>query len=172
MAGRKQPSWSVTRTRCKCDLLQRAVAEPGDPIVFDEEMHEYHITKPRGGYLMMFHCPFCGGATPPSKRQERFASVPNAEIERLQRLTARFTTVGAAVASLGKPDSDHPRGLRVHSRQTSKAASQITSYRMLTFARLSDVAEVDLTDYGVEGIRFSFRGKYLRKRRGRPTTKR
>jgi len=169
--SRKKPwRWSVTSIPCKCDQLQRAAAEPEDAIAFDEEMHEYHITSPRGGYLVIFHCPFCGGVAPRSKREERFATVSHAEAARLEALTSRLRTVKAAIAALGKPASDVPNGVRTYSRPTSKTPSQITSYRMLTFTGLSSVADVDLIDYGVQGLRFSFRGKYLGKRREQPGT--
>ena len=36
-----------------------------------------------------------------------------------------------------------------------------TSYRMITFTRLSETADVALIDYGVKGIKFTFQGKYL-----------
>src|SRR6266508_5430846 len=40
-------------------------------------------------------------------------------------------------------------------------ASKTTSYRMITFTRLSETADVALIDYGVKGIKFTFQGKYL-----------
>lgn len=180
MARQKPNSLSVTSTPCRCRYLERAAAEPKELIVFDEEMHEYHITNPHGGYLLIYHCPFCGGAAPLSKRHERFATVTRAEADRLDRLTARFKIVDEAIVALGRPDDDNPRGLRIQAPATSKVPSKVTSYRTLTFKRLSDVADVVLTDYGVEGIRFTFQGKYLgkavglsrkgkRASRGRPT---
>jgi hypothetical protein len=169
MPRHKPVPWSVTSAPCNCDLLQRAVAEPEDPIVFDEDTREYQITKPDGGHLRVFHCPFCGGATPRSRRASLFATVSNAELARLEKLTSGFRTVEEAVAALGQPDVDNPHGLRLHGPETPDAPSDITTYRTLTFTRLSEVADVELTDYGVKGLRFTFRGKYLRERRGRPT---
>jgi hypothetical protein len=122
----------------------------------------------------------CGGAAPRSKRHELFATITQAEADRLEELTASLRTVDEAVAALGKPNHDMPHGMREHSPATAKKPSRVASYRTLLFNRLSDVADVTLTDYGIHGIRFTFNGKYLGKpssrtkknrgrRRGRPT---
>jgi hypothetical protein len=45
---------------------------------------------------------------------------------------------------------------------------RVDSYRVLTFSRLSETANVELIDCGPDGIRFSYVGKYLGTRRKGP----
>ncbi len=165
---RRPNGLSVTRKPCVCKFLQRTAAEPGEPIVFDQSVSEYHITRPRGGHWIIFHCPQCGGAAPQSTRRELFAWVTSAEVDRLEELTRDLKTVDEAIRALGKPAHDMPRGLQIRTKQTPKVPSRVTSYRVFTFTRLSTTADVELTDYGVDGIRFTFQGKYLGKPKRRP----
>ena len=165
---RKPTSQSVTDKSCRCGYLVRASEEPSIPFVFDEEMREYRIThqSPGGAYSIVHHCPWCGGVAPESKRRSFFAAITTEESERLQRLTSGLTTVEEAIAALGQPDEDDPQGTTVKTPGTETEAPRVKTYRMLTFRRLSETAEVDLIDYGAEGIGFSFRGKSLRKPTG------
>jgi len=120
MKRRKPTFRSVTTTPCKCRYLERMAADPDEPIVYDEEMREYHITKLGGGYLMIYHCPWCGGAAPATRRGERFATITSAEADRLEELTAKLKTVRDVLKAFGKPDWDIPGGLRVHSPAKGK----------------------------------------------------
>lgn len=47
---KKRTSMSVTKVPCTCRYLHYAAAEPTIPIVFDEELGEYHITDWRLEY--------------------------------------------------------------------------------------------------------------------------
>jgi hypothetical protein len=136
-------------------------AEPDNSIRFDEATGEYNFITPNGGALDIYHCPFCGGVMPRSKRTELFAYVTDAEVDRLEKLTRKVKSVKNALRVFGPPDRDEPRGLRVRDPARGRSAPRIASYRVLTFARLSDTADVELADCGPEGIRFSFKGKYL-----------
>jgi hypothetical protein len=179
MTPRKPSPRSVTSSPCRCRFLERTAAEPNEAITFEEDVNEYHIVRPQGGHWIVVHCPMCGGAAPRSKSHELFATITEAEADRLEELTGSLRTVNEAIALLGKPDHDMPHGMREHSPATSKAGSRIASYRTLLFTRLSDTADVTLTDYGIHGVRCTFHGKYLGKptrrkkerapRRGRPT---
>jgi hypothetical protein len=167
---RKRPNpRSVTSARCRCGHLERLASGPDEPIVLDSEMNEYHLVRPKGGYWIVFHCPQCGGAAPASRRATRFAVLTDAEEDRLHQLTAGLESVAEAIKALGKPDHDQPHGLRIKTNATATKPAQVNSYRTLIFKRLSKTADVILTDYGVQGIRFTFQGKYLGKPRGRPT---
>ena len=68
---------SVTDTLCVCGYLERASEEPEVPIVFDAKVNEYHIANigKNGGHRVIYHCPWCGGAAPRSKRASLFATV-------------------------------------------------------------------------------------------------
>jgi hypothetical protein len=171
---RRPTAHSVTDVPCRCGYLQRESEEPATPILFDEEMHEFHIAHQNGGYAVIYHCPWCGGVGPRSKRARFFATITNAESERLQRLTSGLTSVEEAIARLGKPDGQDVRGTTILTPATRREPPTVRTYRTLRFSKLSDTAEVTLIDYGPKGIGFSFQGKPLRKAsvRGRSRARR
>lgn len=163
--ARRPTARSVTDVLCRCGYLQRESEEPAIPIVFDEEMHEFHIAHTNGGYSVIYHCPWCGGVGPPSKRASFFAPITNAESERLQRLTSGLRSVAEAIVRLGKPDAEEARGTTIVRPARRREPPTVTTYRTLRFSKLSDTAEVTLIDYGPKGIGFSFHGKSLKKTR-------
>ena len=69
---------SVTEQPCACGYLQREADDVASPIVFDATMNEYHFEYPSPcangacdaakARMVIYHCPFCGGLAPPSKR--------------------------------------------------------------------------------------------------------
>jgi hypothetical protein len=169
----KPTSISVTAVPCKCNWLAQAADEPDNPVVFDKEMNEYHLAhqRPRGsngagggryGYSMIYHCPFCGGAAPKSKRETFFANITDAERARLTELTAGIRTVADAIARLGPPDQDVPQGLTVTTPATDTTPSTVTSYRVIRYMNLSETASVEFTDYGPDrGVRMTLQSKYI-----------
>jgi hypothetical protein len=169
MAARKPTFASVTTKPCKCRWAEDVTAEPDNAVVFDTETNEYQFRTPKGGSLTIYHCPFCGGVMPRSRRADLFAYITEAERQRLAKVTYKLKSVAGAVRVLGKPTYDHPSGLVVRTPAKGRRPPGIASYRVLTFSRVSKTADVQLVDYGPEGIRFTFQGKYLGKRRGRRT---
>ncbi|HUB05644.1 MAG TPA: hypothetical protein VMB50_01515, partial [Myxococcales bacterium] len=101
---------SVTDVPCTCGFLQRSADEPSIPIVYDEHVGEFHVQCADGGTLILYHCPFCGGAAPPSKCGSLFANVSAAEQERLLMMTEGFHSVEDVIKALGPADEDYPRG--------------------------------------------------------------
>jgi hypothetical protein len=161
---RKSASQSVAKPPCKCGFLLRAAEEPEIPIVFDERMNEYHIENVAkdGGHSVIYYCPFCGGAAPPSKRQSFFATITRAETERLHELTADVKTIAGAIAQFGAPDDDLDPGTTVYNSVKDDQPPTVTSYRTLRYKTLSSSADVVFTDFGPErGLRMSLTGKYL-----------
>jgi hypothetical protein len=79
----------------------------------------------------------------------------------LKKLTSGITTVEEAIGRFGTPQHDHPEGITIQTPASDSEPSKTTSYRMITFTRLSETADVALIDYGVKGIKFTFQGKYL-----------
>jgi hypothetical protein len=156
---------SVTDVSCTCQFLERVADEPDVPIVFDTRMNEYHLTSlgKNRGYTMIYHCPFCGGAAPRSKRDSFFATITQSEEERLRSLTSGLATADAVIKKLGKPDSDMVDGLVVKTPGSRRDAPTIKGYRVLRYGGLSKTADVDFTDYGPErGVRATFHSKYLK----------
>lgn len=57
---------------CTCNYLQGLVDRPEFPIGFDDESLMYRFTYQEPdcegpSMLLIYHCPFCGGAAPRSK---------------------------------------------------------------------------------------------------------
>ena len=172
MVSKKARGQSVTAEPCQCGFLERSSAEPGSPIVFDSALHEYQLRWPgaEGRFGPIYHCPFCGGVAPESKRASLFAEVPMSEVMRLRDLTRGLASIQQAVAALGEPQTDLAEGITIQTPASSSEPSKASSYRTLTFTHLSDVADVTLIDYGVHGIKFTFNGKYVGKGASGPTS--
>jgi len=162
---------SVTTKPCACNWPLDVSREPGNSVRFDESTGEYEFITPSGGKLNIYHCPFCGGVMARSRRKELFAYVTEAEVERLDELTRSLRSVDAAVRVLGPPDRDMAAGRRERTPVRGRQPPRVASYRVLTFTRLSNTADVELIDRGPEGIRFSYAGKYLGTRQNRPQNK-
>lgn len=171
--ARKPTRSSVTSTPCKCPWLHDAASDPNVPVKFAEEVGEYQVENRDGGYLVIRHCPWCGGAAPPSKRASLFATIPSAELRRLGRLTAKLKTVEDALANLGEPDSREPEGLTIRTPARARRPPRVETFPTMTFSNLSKVADVTLADYGREGIGFTFSPKFIGKRKvSRPAQRR
>lgn len=145
MARKPTPS-SVTSTPCRCAWLRNAAAKQEVPVRFDEEVGEYHVEHRDGGFSIIRHCPWCGGAAPRSRRASLFATVPSAELRRLGRLTAGLKTVGDALAKFGEPDQREPDGLAIHAPARGRRRASVETFPTMTFSNLSNVADVTLAE--------------------------
>jgi hypothetical protein len=144
--------------KCDCRTLERLSKEPSVPIDFNAKLNEYYIVGAVGEEIMIYHCPFCGGRTPVSRRDELFMHVTHAEMERLNGLTRGLKTLDDVLNAFGSPDRDDPAGCGV-TRDDGNGRPRTTYYRQLTFNAPSDTARVhavvDLNDQ----IQFSFTPK-------------
>src|SRR5262245_1615682 len=104
---------SVTDVPCTCQYLDKAANDPDNPITFDEDTNEYHFnyrTSEQGvecscpAMLVVYHCPFCGGVAPKTKRGLLFAKIPKEEETRLKCLLAPIQTISDAIENFGTPD--------------------------------------------------------------------
>jgi hypothetical protein len=172
MTDKKPGGQSVTGEPCTCRFLEGISGEKDSPIVFDAELQEYQLRWPGSekGSGPIYHCPFCGGKAPRSKRASLFAQVSMGEVMRLRDLTRGLATVPEAIAALGQPQEDIPDGMVIQTPESADEPSKASSYRMLKWAHLSEVADVHLIDYGPHGVKFTFNGKYLGERAGGPTS--
>jgi hypothetical protein len=157
---------SVTDVACTCNYLERAAAEPDIPIAFDAEMNEYQIAFVNNrNSATIYHCPFCGGAAPHSKRASFFATITFRESARLAELTSGMATTAQVIDKFGKPDEDLAYGTGELTHGTTTEPPTHKTYRVLYYRALSDTVDVMFTDYGPErGVRASLSGKSL----GRP----
>ena len=138
---------SVTTAPCGCGYLDRAADDPAVPIAFDERTGEFQFRYDEFGSegpsnLIIFHCPFCGGAAPPSRRHLLFAVIPPDEEARLAALLRPCKTLRSALRRLGTPDRDAPDGTRVTTPESDASPPITRHHRTLTYDRLSDVATV------------------------------
>lgn len=144
---------------CGCGWLEREANEPESPIVFEPRMNEYHIQRQDSGFLMVYYCPFCGGAAPRSKRDLLFAVITEQERGRLTDLVAEIRTVGDALRILGKPDMDaHSSG---QYPEEDGSPPRVELYRHLLYSHFSDTAIIRLTEMPDGRVSISFQGKYI-----------
>ena len=141
---------SVTGKPCKCDFLRQAADDPRLPIVFDKLTGEYHFQYREGdteafSTLVIYHCPFCGGAAPKSQRALLFHVIPSEEELRLVALLEGITSVEAAIHKLGEPDEDDPRGTGVRMPERDGQPPTMQWFRTLRYKKLSKVADVWIT---------------------------
>jgi hypothetical protein len=143
---------------CDCGSLERHSKEPSVPIEFDEKLNEFHILGKSGEQIMIWHCPFCGGRTPRSRRDELFMHVTHAEMQRLNDLTRSLKSVTDVFNAFGTPDWDNPTGYGV-TKADIAGRPQTTYYRTLTFKDLSATANVEAIVDLNDQVRFSFTPK-------------
>jgi hypothetical protein len=156
---------SVTDVECKCGYLQRTSDRPELPIVYDEATNEFHFTWPSqsGGEpnaLMIYHCPFCGGTAPESKRATLFAVVSDAEAKRLNELLGEIKSLDDAIEKLGPPDRDSPVGASIEMPEKDGRPPTRRYFRTLTYTSLSNTADVELAVYREGRVQITFVGKY------------
>jgi hypothetical protein len=144
--------------QCECRALERWSKEPTVPIEFDTVMNEYHIVGTNGSRSMIYHCPFCGGRTPESRRDDFFMHITEAEMQRLTMMTGHLKTLDEVLAAFGPPDCDFPTGHGV--TKDDEAGRPVTTYyRSLTYENLSPAAKVVVTVHVDDRVQFSFRPK-------------
>ncbi len=157
---------SVTDVACSCDYLQKAADNPRNPIVFDARTNEYQFSYQEQecdgpSTLIIYHCPFCGGVAPASKRDLLFAAIPQEETERLFELLRPIGTMAAAISAFGEPDRDEAAG-EVRSRPEKNGKPPIVEhFRTLVYAGLSSVAEVWIVERPDGGVHCHLEGKYV-----------
>ena len=150
---------SVTETPCTCGWLEKCADDPDWPIEYDASLNEFHIImkgsdgQPAQG--MIYHCFWCGGAAPKSKREEKFLTVGIGEDCRLRSLLRSYTTFEQALSGLGQPDQDWADGA------SSTFDNKTTSYRCVLYEKLSSTADVRLVDYPGKQFGIEICGKYI-----------
>lgn len=155
---------SVTEQPCTCGFLEREADNPASPILFDKQLGEYHLVyqNSQTGGTIIYHCPFCGGAAPPSKREALFTAIPDEEAQRLYQLFDGMRTLQEVIAALGPPDKEEKRGLTVGQHEEDGQAPTMRSFRTLRYTHLSDSADVVVHAAADEGgLGLILMGKYI-----------
>lgn len=149
---------SVTEELCTCNYLQNAADDPRNPIAFDADTGEYQFQHD-GANLVIYHCPFCGGAAPDSKRHLLFAQIPAEEESRLAKLLHGIETIDDALQQLGSPDFEGTSITKFPEEENK--APRIQHHRDIRYHHLSDVAEIWITERPDGKIFWQLQGKYL-----------
>ena len=160
---------SVTETPCTCHYLQESADDPSNPIVFDKLAHEFQIecrdTRGRSqGILVIYHCPFCGGAAPKSKRDLLFHKISVFEESRLSELLKPIETISDALQVFGVPDlDDYERSSQPEDGNTPPLTN---FFRVIRYFGLSDVAVVCLSERSDGRVFWQLQGKPIEQIRG------
>lgn len=144
---------------CGCGWLERESNEPESPVRFDPVLNEYEIVRSDGGTLSVYHCPFCGGRVPESKRKLMFAHISQREQDRLREMIANPRTIEDAIQKLGQPDSDTCGSVDTPEREGRPPTFELQ--RQLRFEKLSDTADVYVTERKDGRVSIMFLGKYI-----------
>ena len=150
----------VTRN-CTCRWFERAAAEPGVPIRFDEEAQAYEMVGENHSVYAMYFCPFCGCKAPESKTRSNFAEMTDAELRRLHELTKGVKTYEDAIRVLGQPEHDVEGGAGETSRGSETESPRATFSRLLRYESLSTTIDVDIAVPAQGPVGVSFSGKYV-----------
>ncbi len=146
---------------CTCGTIEHAVSEPDIPVVFDEEVGEYHLRHSEGGQFILRHCFGCGARLPESRRDSKFTNVTHAEHRRLKALFEPFESLEDIIAEFGEPDFDFADGDTVQTPMSETEPQKIESYRTIGYSGLSETAEVRLPDIPGWRPRLTLHGKYI-----------
>jgi hypothetical protein len=150
----------MEKDECKCGSLARMAEDPKNSVEFDARLNEYHIRRADGsGYSLIYFCPFCGGNAPKSERASLSQRLTDAERQRLGELTKDLRTVQDVIAAFGEPDTRRPIGMTVVTPEKEGAPETTLACPVMTYTRLSDVADVHVTVYPADKVGISFQGK-------------
>ena len=152
---------------CKCGFLESSSKRPDSPIRFDPKLNEYHfvhlISTGVEAKMMIYHCPFCGGRAPKSRRGDLFHRLTEAERRRLLEMTEKLETLDEVIAAFGQPDFDMPSG-SVSVMPEREGKPEVTeSCRVLQYTKLSDTANVHVNVYPTNRVRFSLWAKEIKR---------
>lgn len=156
--------------QCDCRWFELAVRNQAIPVIFDEEMNEYHLVHREGrGHSLFYHCPFCGGRAPATLRGTYWTEVTLEESRRLHALTKHIKTLEDLFATIGQPDEEFEIGSSGTTPSSETAAPETTlGPRRLVYNGLSESAEVHVSIDRYGRLRFSFSGRYIGPKRSEP----
>lgn len=156
------------KKKCDCGTVENASQEPQHPIRFDPELNEYYIALDTTGKgrMMIYYCPFCGGAVPESRRSSLFMHVPTMERWRIIRLLKGVKTISDVLARFGPPDEDAevPSVIGHPIKDGESTGGEILWQRTLLYRNISETADVKFSVGEKESVRPSWSAKSKGKR--------
>ncbi|MCA9202989.1 MAG: hypothetical protein KDA59_08080, partial [Planctomycetales bacterium] len=167
---------SLTERLCECRYLENAANDPDSPIRFEESTGEYHFVYDEkrqsrlrhllhaiwgrsgvGGMLVIYHCPFCGGAAPESKRHLLFEAISQDEESRLAELMEGINSIEDATKRMGQPDFVGHSATRVP--ESESGPPKVQHHRTIQYHRLSELAEIWITERPDGSVSWHLQGK-------------
>jgi hypothetical protein len=155
---------SVTTMPCVCGNLEHFAEDPDAPIIFDVRSHEYQF-KYHGEdgdlteMIVIYHCPFCGGAAPKTQRELLFARITHEEETRLAELLEPIKSIADAIATLGPPDYDGHSISRTFEKEGQPP--QTAFQRHIRYGALSTIADIWINEREDGKIHWQLQGKPL-----------
>ena len=146
---------------CDCNWFQRAAADPHIPVEYDANLNEYHLVRSGAqvGKMQMYHCPFCAGRAPASRRDELFIPISTEEQWRLRDMVRNLKTVSDVTTSLGEPDDDVADGTWIETPEATGQPGKTEYFRTLVYRRLSAMADVRVLIYPQGQVHFELASK-------------
>jgi hypothetical protein len=127
--------------QCDCRWLEHASLDPAVPVKFDADLSEYYLVR-AGGRMAIYHCPFCGGRAPRSRRESKFHQISGQERQRLLLMVGRLKSLDDVIAILGKPDADNSAGIAMTIPADDDHPELTEISRVLIYRGLSETAEI------------------------------
>jgi len=112
--------------------------------------------------MMIYHCPFCGGRAPKSRRGDLFHRLTHAEQRRLSELTKDMRTLQDVITAFGEPDIRQPIGMMQTMPERDGEPETTRSYPVMIYSGLSETADVHVTIFPADRVYISFRGKAVK----------
>ncbi len=160
---------SATEVVCTCGYLDRCANDPDSPIEFDDVVHEflYVVRKDNGDVkskLSIYHCPWCGRETPPSRRDTLFAAVSHMEEQRIRALFDGLKSATDVIQRHGPPQRDLMNSFVSRTPENGATPPVSKACRYLVYSHLSETVDVHVLEYP-DRLGLSLHGKYTGPRR-------
>lgn len=134
---------------CDCGVISAMLNDPTSGLTLGEDN-----TFLLAGQWCVYHCPFCGGLLPHSRKPIWYPRLTDDERARLQQLVEGIATAEEAIRRLGPPDYDalidvyeSINDSLVHNEELSTKCRNVEYYNLSEHANIEFYFHVD---YGVE----------------------
>jgi hypothetical protein len=151
---------SVTDIPCTCGYLEQSANDPDIPIDFEEQTSEYRLNY-KNGWLIIYHCPFCGGMAPELRRKPLYVAIPSVEKKRLADLLSPIESLQQAIDIFGPPQRDDFILGGDMPREVPNCPPTVEGTRYLYYTMLSQVAEVMIMEIPNDRPKWMLVGKRI-----------
>jgi hypothetical protein len=150
-------SFSVTSDPCRCGNLERQSREAEGIIQFDEANNEYNFSS-QGFVHRIYHCPWCGGTAPKSRRPQQFVQITFDEERRIATLMEDIKTIRDALRLFGDPDEDEEE-VQYNEDETGKQT--VERLRTICYQSISPLADICITEKLDGRVTYLLRSKWI-----------